>query len=146
MTVVERSVLIEHSAARMRALVEDIDSYPQFLPWCGAAEIVSRSPDTTVATLTIDFHGIRQQFTTENSKVDGEVLRIRLVSGPFRALDGEWRFQPLGEHSSKVTLRLAYDFSSRLLEGAIGPVFRQIASSLVDAFVKRADTVRTAHE
>ena len=146
MTVVERSVLIEHSAARMRALVEDIESYPKFLPWCGAAEIVSRSPDATVATLTIDFHGIRQQFTTANSRGDGEALHIRLVSGPFRALDGEWRFQPLNEHSSKVTLRLAYEFSSRLLEKAVGPVFRQIASSLVEAFVKRADAVRSARE
>jgi ribosome-associated toxin RatA of RatAB toxin-antitoxin module len=139
MALVERSVLIEHSAAQMRALVEDIESYPRFLPWCGAAEIVSRNDKAVIATLTIDYHGIRQKFTTENSRGDAEVLHIRLVSGPFRRLDGAWHFQALGEHSSKVRLCLEYDFSSRLLEAAIGPVFRQIATSLVEAFVQRAD-------
>jgi ribosome-associated toxin RatA of RatAB toxin-antitoxin module len=140
-TVVERSVLVEFSAARMRALVEDIESYPQFLPWCAGAVIGSRASGGVVATLTIAYHGIRQQFTTENiAEKHGaaDAIRIRLVSGPFKSLDGLWIFQPLEEDACKVKLELRYEFANRLLESLVGPVFRYIADTMVEAFVQRA--------
>lgn len=141
MTVVERSVLIHHRAGRMRALVEDIASYPEFLPWCGDAKIVSSAKGATIAALTIDFHGIRQQFSTENRSDGPELIRMKLVSGPFRSLVGHWQFRALGPDASKVVLRLDYEFSNRALSAAIGPVFRQITGTLVEAFVARADSL-----
>jgi len=144
-TVVERSVLVEFSAAQMRSLVEGIEDYPKFLPWCSGAEVVSREPEAVVATLTINFRGIRQQFTTENvalkqgeESVETEAIRIRLVSGPFKALDGVWTFQPLAGDACKVQLKLSYEFANRLLETVVGPVFRYIADTMVEAFVQRA--------
>jgi ribosome-associated toxin RatA of RatAB toxin-antitoxin module len=141
MTVVERSVLIHQDARRMRALVEDIAAYPEFLPWCSQAQIVSSGEGVTTAALTIDFHGIRQQFSTENRSDGPELIRMKLVSGPFRSLVGHWQFKALGPDASKVALRLDYEFSSRVLSAAIGPVFRQITSTLVEAFVARAESL-----
>ena len=86
MATVQRSILVEYSADEMRALVEDIGSYPEFLPWCGGTAIVSRDDTRTVATISIDYRGIRQDFTTENLTSPGSGIRIRLVSGPFRKL------------------------------------------------------------
>ncbi len=139
MAAVERSVLVEHSALEMQALVEDIDSYPRFLPWCGGTTVVSRYPGRVVATIKIDYRGIRQEFTTENISIAAESIRIKLVSGPFRSLEGEWRFRALGDKASKVSLHLEYEFSGRVLDVVLGPVFHYIADSLVEAFVKRAD-------
>ena len=141
MITVERSVLVGHSAVRMRTLVEDIESYPLFLPWCGGAHVQSRDEQSTIASLVIDWHGIRQGFTTDNSREGEQAIRIKLVSGPFRSLSGIWQFKPLEANASKVSLQISYEFSNRLLAAAIGPVFKQLASSLVDAFVHRADAL-----
>ncbi len=143
-TVVERSVLVDCSAAQMRALVENIEAYPQFLPWCSAATIVSSEGGKVVATLSISYKGIKQQVTTENTHetVDGrEAIHIRLVSGPFKSLDGLWNFLPLEETACKVSLQLRYEFASRLMETVVGPVFRYIADTMVEAFVQRANVV-----
>lgn len=141
MAAVQRSVLVEFSAAEMYGLVDDIASYPAFLPWCSGAEILSRSPGHVVATIHIDFRGLRQQFTTANSGHSPELIRINLVSGPFRKLAGEWRFQALAPGACKVTLSLGYEFSGGLLDKVLGPVFHHIADNLVDAFVARAESV-----
>jgi len=136
---VNRSALVAYSAQTMYALVEDIESYPQFLPWCGGAEYSVREPGRSVATLHIDFHGLRNQFTTENTHEPGRRIDMKLVSGPFRSLKGNWCFTDLGNNGCKVELSLCYQFKSALLEGAVGPVFREIADSLVEAFVRRAE-------
>jgi ribosome-associated toxin RatA of RatAB toxin-antitoxin module len=141
MVTVQRTVLVEFSAAQMHALVSDIEAYPAFLPWCSSATIGSREATRVVATLKIDYRGLRQAFTTENTSVPDESIRLRLVSGPFRRLEGEWRFQALAENACKVSLQLEYEFSGRLLETVLGPVFHYIADSMVDAFVRRAEAV-----
>jgi len=138
MTVVNRSALVGHSAQAMFALVADVESYPQFLPWCDRALVSLREPGRTVATLRIDFHGLKEEFTTENLDQPGARIDMKLVSGPFRSLEGRWSFIGLGEEGCKVELSLRYEFSSAILERAIGPVFRDIADSLVEAFVRRA--------
>ena len=138
MVTVDRSALVEHPAPRMFALVEDIESYPRFLPWCSGVDIVSRESGRTVATLHVLYHGIRQTFTTENRNTPGESIEIRLVSGPFKHLLGLWRFKALGEEASKVSLHMEYQLSNPLLAGAAGPVFGHIADTFVDAFVRRA--------
>ncbi len=138
MTVIDRSALVGHGAQAMFALVADVESYPQFLPWCDRAIVSLREPGRTVATLRVDFHGLKQEFTTENLDQPGARIDMKLVSGPFRSLEGSWSFIGLGENGCKVELSLRYEFSSAILEKAIGPVFHGIADGLVEAFVRRA--------
>jgi ribosome-associated toxin RatA of RatAB toxin-antitoxin module len=95
----------------------------------------------TRATILINYHGIRQSFTTENVKHAPAEILIRLVEGPFRKLDGSWRFIGLAGRGCKIEFRLHYEFAGRLLDRLIGPVFHHIAGTLVEAFVKRAELV-----
>ncbi len=141
MALVEKSVLIEHSAAQMFDLVERCEDYPLFLPWCARSEVQFRDERKTVATLHINYHSIKSHFTTENSKTAPNNLAIRLVDGPFRRLDGNWHFRHLAETACKVEFSLHYDFSSKLFEKAIGPVFNHIANTFVESFVRRAGQV-----
>lgn len=138
MAVVEKSVLIERSAPQMFELVDRVEEYPKFLPWCGGMQVFERSPTHTSARIDINYHGLRAHFATTNTKVYPRSMDISLDDGPFKHLDGGWRFTPLGEIACKVEFRLHYEFSSRLLEKAMGPVFSHIVNTLVDAFVKRA--------
>ncbi len=138
MALVEKSVLIEYPAAMMYALVEDVAAYPAFLPWCGGTEILKQEGDTTRAAIVIDFRGIKQRFSTENRADPPKLITMTLVDGPFRHLDGSWHFKALGEEACKIEFRLHYEFSSKLLEKIVGPVFHYIANTFVDAFVKRA--------
>jgi ribosome-associated toxin RatA of RatAB toxin-antitoxin module len=144
MATVEKSVLVEFSAEQMYALVERIEDYPQFLPWCGATEIKARTAATTLATIHIDYHGIRQSFTTENTNDAPRRIQIRLVDGPFRKLNGTWSFTPLGEHGCKIEFHLQYEFANGLLEKIVGPVFHHIANTFIDAFVRRAETLNSS--
>ena len=141
MPEIRKSVLVEYSHAEMFALVDAVERYPEFLPWCGASSVAYRDDHTTRATIQISYRGIRQSFTTENTKVPPQTMSVKLVEGPFRTLDGDWRFMPLAEHACKIEFRLRYEFSSRLLEKLVGPVFNYIANTMVDAFVRRAETV-----
>ena len=138
MALVEKSVLIEYSATQMYALVENVAAYPEFLPWCGGTEIMKKDGDIARAAIIIDYRGIKQRFTTENRANPPQLIEMNLIDGPFRQLDGSWRFKALGDDACKVEFRLHYEFSSRLLEKIVGPVFHFIASTFVDAFVKRA--------
>ena len=141
MIIVSRQALVGYGAAEMYELVDDVESYPRFLPWCSAVEVLLRDPGRSIATIHIDFRGVRQQFTTENTHRFGERIGMRLVRGPFRSLDGEWRFTQLGEAGCRVDLELAYQLASPVLDRLVGPVFSQIAASFVDAFVRRADAL-----
>ena len=141
MNEVNRSVLVAHSASRMFALVDDVEKYPEFLPWCNATEVSFRDAHITRATIHINYRGISQSFTTENAKEPPRLMLIRLVEGPFKTLEGSWRFTELSAAGSKVELSLRYEFAGRLLEKLVGPVFGFIANNLVDAFVKRAQSV-----
>ena len=139
MIQIDRSALVGYTAQDMYALAEDIESYPQFLPWCDGAEYASRDTDRTVATLHINFHGLKSQFTTENIHHPGKRIDMKLVSGPFRSLQGSWQFTDLGDDASRVEFSLRYEFKNPLLEAAVGRVFRGIAETFVEAFVRRAD-------
>lgn len=141
MALVEKSVLVLHSAQQMFDLVDGVELYPQFLPWCGGTEVKWRDEASTVATVVIDFHRIKQSFTTENAKQIPSLIEMKLQDGPFRQLDGSWRFTALNESACKVEFKLHYEFSSKLLESLVGPVFNHITSNFVDAFVERAEKV-----
>ena len=141
MSVVNRSAVAPYTPAQMYSLVEDVPSYPQFLPWCRSATISPVGPDEVRATIELAFHGVHRAFTTANRMQKDKMIEIRLVEGPFRRLKGFWRFDALGDKGCKVSLDMEYEFSNKLLALAVGPVFSQIANSLVDAFYRRATQV-----
>jgi ribosome-associated toxin RatA of RatAB toxin-antitoxin module len=138
MAQVDKSVLVPHAASQMFDLVDAVEQYPEFLPWCGGSECNFRDAEITRATLHINYRGLRQSFSTENAKVRPQSMQIKLIEGPFKMLAGGWRFTDLAAAGCKVELSLHYEFSSRLMEKLVGPVFGYIANSMVDAFVKRA--------
>ena len=138
MATVKKSALVLYSAAEMYALVSDIEAYPQFLPWCSSTQILSRAEDEVRATIEMVKGGVHKSFTTSNRMQKHKMIDIRLLEGPFKRLEGYWRFEPLRADASKVALDMEFEFSNQLLRVAIEPVFKQIANSLVDAFCKRA--------
>ena len=144
MKTVHKSVLIWYSAEEMYALVTDVAKYPEFLPWCDASRVIEEGDDSMTAEIGLAFGGIHQGFTTQNTHVPGREVRLKLVKGPFSNLDGTWKFNPVGEsgeRACRVELDLTYGFSNFALQAIVGPVFDKIASSLVEAFVKRAEQV-----
>ncbi|MET0065902.1 MAG: type II toxin-antitoxin system RatA family toxin [Candidatus Thiodiazotropha sp.] len=138
MPVVEKSALVYHSAQQMYELVCDFESYPEFLPWCSSSRLISRSDEEICGELEVSRIGIRQRFSTCNRLVTNERMDIQLRDGPFRKLEGGWRFTELKQDACKVELVLEFEFAGRLIDAAFGRVFSQIANTLVDAFCKRA--------
>lgn len=141
MPKVSKSALLEYSAAQMFNLVNDIASYPKFLPWCSGARILKQDDDMIEASIDISHSGVHKSFTTRNTLLPYQSIQLNLLDGPFKSLQGFWHFQALQEDACKVSLELEYEFSSKLLGLVVGPVFNQIANSLVDAFCDRAGIV-----
>jgi len=135
---IKKSALILYSAAEMYALVSDIEAYPEFLPWCRSTQVLSRSEDEVRAVIEMVKGRVHKSFSTINRMQHHKMIDIRLLEGPFRRLEGYWRFDPLRADASKVSLDMEFEFASPLLRMAVEPVFKQIANSLVDAFCKRA--------
>ena len=135
---ITRSAIVERSAAELYALVQDIEAYPEFLPWCLAAQVREHSAHRTVATLTVGLRGLKQSFTTENIDREAESIDMQLLEGPFRRFSAHWRFKPLGRHAARIEFSLSYEFANRLLARALEPLFDQIANTMVDAFTRRA--------
>ena len=138
---VKKSVLLWYSPHEMYQLVTAVADYPKFLPWCGGVDVLSRTDDKTAARIHIHYHGIRAHFATENTKEPPHLMKLAFREGPFRCLDGSWHFTKLGDHGCKIEFHLHYEFSNRLLEKALGPVFGHIVGTFVDSFVKRAHQV-----
>ena len=141
MALVEKSVLVQYTPDQMFRLVDQVEDYPAFLPWCGGSSVVDRTATKLRATVMIDYHRVRQSFTTENTRREPDSIDVQLVDGPFRTLDGSWRFKALGQQACKIEFRLHYEFAGRILEKLLSPVFNHIANTFVDAFVKRAEQV-----
>ena len=138
---IARSAIVEFSAQQMYDLVEDIESYPQFLPWCAGAHVRERTAGRTVATLDVGMPGVAQSFTTENTNVPGKSIDMRLLHGPFRKFDAHWKFAPLGPGGAKIEFAIAYEFADLILAVALDPLFEGIAGTMVDAFTRRAERV-----
>jgi ribosome-associated toxin RatA of RatAB toxin-antitoxin module len=141
MTVVERSALVPFSPAQMYALVADVASYAQFLPWCREATVHEQTAETMRASLEIAKGPLCKSFTTLNHLEPETGIRIELVEGPFRRLNGQWNFEALGDEGCKVSLHLKFEFTSRLMSATLGPVFNEIAGTMVHAFSRRAAEV-----
>ena len=159
MPEIEKSALVLHSAAKMFALVDGVEHYPQFLPWCKSGTVHFRDAHTTIATIAIAWRGIEQSFTTENANfAPGRIelhqpteaslakrgLNLDAGLTLFTALHGHWQFQPLQDNACKVVLQLHYSMATPLLASAVGPVFGLIAATLVERFVARADAIHNA--
>ena len=138
MKTVEKNILVAHSAQQMFELVDKVEDYPEFLPWYGKTEVISREGDELKARLYMDYKGVKQSFATHNRNIPGREIRMVLLEGPFKSLNGTWHFLPLGDDACKVEFELHYEFSSRMLSALISPVFSHISGTLVDAFVKEA--------
>jgi ribosome-associated toxin RatA of RatAB toxin-antitoxin module len=141
MQCVKKSVLVPHSALAMYTLVDRVEDYPQFLPWCAGATVLEQHEGGKTARLDVDYHGVRAHWTTANTNTPGERIVVTLKDGPFKQLHGEWRFKALAEKACKVEFDLSYEFSSMVLERVVGPVFKHIANSFIDAFVRRAAVI-----
>lgn len=141
MTILSRHAIVSHSVNEMFQLVADIESYPKFLPWCGGAKILSSDPEVVEAAIEIDYKGVRKSFTTRNRLQHDKTMEMHLVDGPFKKLQGFWRFDPLDDNACKVSLDLEFEFSSRIVGMTIGRVFNEIAGKMVDSFCQRADEI-----
>lgn len=142
MPVIARTALVSHSAADMYALVCDIESYPDFLPWCKSASVSEQSQTHQVATVSIDKRMQGVSFTTRNRLDEGSAIQMELIDGPFRLLSGGWHFKPIGDAACKVELSIDFEFKSRILAGLLSPAFSKICDTMVAAFVQRADQQR----
>ena len=141
MTIISKSALVEYTAEQMYKLVDNVLEYPDFLPWCRSSHEISRTETELKAGMEIAHSGLDKSFTTLNHNEPFRKIDIQLVEGPFKHLYGKWRFDPLNDTACKITLDMDFEFSNRLVSMTFGPIFSSIASSLVDAFVKRAKVV-----
>ena len=144
MAIVEKSVLVQFSTQQMFDLVRGVHDYPQFLPWCGAGSTEPREGNVEKATVEIAFKGFKQSFCTLNTLVPNSEIHMTLIEGPFKHLEGTWRFLELTPDACKVHFKLVYEFSSKVLEQLVGPVFTNVANSFVDSFIRRAETLHSA--
>ena len=135
-----KSEVVAHSAAQMFELVEHIERYPEFLPWCYATAVRQRGNGLTIATLFIRYLGINQSLTTENHH-SPYAIYMNLKKGPFRKMSGRWEFIPIDEHCCQINFSLDYEFANIFVEALLGPAFAQISGTLVEAFIKRADAL-----
>ena len=136
---IHKSAIVLHPAQKMFQLVDSVENYPQFLPWCGSTQIIERDNDKTIASIEINYKGIRQTFTTENTKKQNQEMIIKLIDGPFKWMSGKWMFKNLDKDSCQIELKLEYEFSNVILEKLISPVFNMIANTFIDEFIKEAN-------
>ena len=141
MAEIEKTVLVPYSAEQMFKLVDDVERYPEFLPWCGGTEVNQQDDSTVHATVNINYHHVKHSFSTENKRNPPQLIEMTLLDGPFDHLDGHWRFISLADDACKIEFRLHYTFSHKILEKLVGPVFHMIANSFVESFIERADAV-----
>ena len=116
MVSIKKSALVLYSREEMFSLVDSVEDYPNFLPWCGGTEVIKKSTKITKASININYRGVKQTFTTENNKSFAEKMVIKLINGPFKELSGEWRFKALDKNACRIELELHYKFSNIILE------------------------------
>jgi len=141
MADVKKNVIVSHSADQMFSLVDCIEDYPLFLPWCGGTKVLERNDDITKASILIKYSGVNQSFTTQNTKYCPNRIDLKLIDGPFKVLEGYWIFNSINEEACNIEFHLHYEFSNFILDKLISPIFSQIANTFVDGFVPKADKI-----
>ena len=140
-STVQKSALVKFSAQQMFNLVDDIESYPQFLPWCSGSKVLRREGDIVEGRIDIAKAGFHKSFATRNRLDHGGKIYMSLLEGPFKSLEGVWSFMPLREDASKISLDLEFEIASAFASLAFGPVFNQICNTMVTSFTQRAKEV-----
>lgn len=138
MPAISRNALMPYTAKQMYDTVNAVDRYHEFLPWCASSRIIESDDHSMQATVLMQKGKLNHSFTTRNDLIDGERIHMNLVDGPFKTLSGDWLFTDFSGQGSKIELNLEFEFSNRLVALLIGPIFTQIANTLVDAFCQRA--------
>lgn len=141
LTAIHKSRFVPYSADEMYALVNDIESYPDFLDWCKRAEILYAAETHLQATIAIEAGKIKQSFTTENRMQPGRSISMQLVEGPFKFLSGKWQFEPQDHQTCKITLNIQFEFKNKLLKLALNKTFNYIMDGLVESFSQRASEI-----
>ncbi|MDB4042108.1 type II toxin-antitoxin system RatA family toxin [Methylophilaceae bacterium] len=139
MVTIKRHAIVLHPRAKLFKLVDQVEDYPDFLPWCGETKVLARTDEITRATILINYKGVKQSFTTENFKTYPEQMLIKLINGPFKKLEGRWQFLEIEENACRIELELHYEFSNLILDKLISPVFSMIANTFIDNFVAQAN-------
>jgi ribosome-associated toxin RatA of RatAB toxin-antitoxin module len=139
--VVERSAIVTYTPAQMYALVNDVARYPEFLPWCRAARVELVSPSESLATIDVERGMLRAEFTTRNALEPDARILMHLTHGPFRELNGQWRFDAIAQRGSRVHFRVEFEFKNRLTAAAFSAVFESMCGTIVDAFAQRAQQI-----
>lgn len=138
---ITKNALVPYTASQMYHLVNDIDSYAEFLPWCDESKVLEKTDSKITASINIAYGSVNKSFTTLNTLTPGERMDMELIDGPFKTLQGEWLFTQLGDDGCKVSLNLDFEFKNKLLDITMGPIFSKIANTLVDSFTERATNV-----
>lgn len=140
MPTVRKSVIVARPPEAMFDLVDNVERYPEFLPWCAATHVHERTERAIRARLDIAYRGLRMHLTTRNEREPPHRMTLELVDGPFEHFHGEWRFTALGEAGCRVELALDYKLASKALQALLGRVFDHVADTLVESFVERAES------
>ena len=145
MPVISRSALVMYSAEEMYDLINDVNSYPSFVPDCSDSKILNQNDTTMTASLLVAKGGLQKWFTTQNTLIKNESVKLTLVDGPFKYLTGEWRLSSLSDNACKISFELDYEFSNKVLALAFGRVFSHLTNNIVQAFTLRAKEVYASH-
>lgn len=140
MTTIKRDITVSYTPGEMFELVNGIEDYPHFVPWCKSAEVLKRDEDQIEARLEFARGSFHKSFTTLNRIQKDKMIEMRLVDGPFQHLEGFWRFEPVAE-GCHISFDMEFEFSNKLIGMAFSPMFTPIVNSLVDVFKTRADEV-----
>ena len=138
---IERSALIALPAKEVYALVNDVERYADFLPWCSGVEVLARSEAEVVARIDIAVRGRRENLVTRNRLTPTCAIALEMIEGPFRHFEGRWSFTSLGDAGCRVDLALSFELSNRLVSAFAAPFLDRIADRVVDAFAARAREV-----
>lgn len=138
MPAISRSALVPHSARQMYDIVNDVEHYPDFVPWCCASEFKMLADDQKQATLHFSRGTIKTSFTTRNTLTEGETIAMQLLDGPFKQLHGAWTFADIDDVGSRVELSLQFELSNPMLKVALEAFFNQLCDRMVSSFVERA--------
>ncbi len=135
---VTRSLILPYSTAEMYFLVDDIDRYHEFLPWCENSVVLNREGKAVTARIGVSFKGLSTAFTTRNCLISDQEITMELVEGPFDDLTGGWRFSSLDGKACRVSLEIRFSLAGQLANQTITPIFKHICTTLVESFAGRA--------
>ncbi|MBD3702579.1 type II toxin-antitoxin system RatA family toxin [Klebsiella pneumoniae] len=144
MPQISRTALVPFSAEQMYQLVNDVKSYPDFLPGCTGSRVLELGPTQMTAAVDVSKAGISKTFTTRNTLTSNQSILMSPVDGPFKKLIGGWKFIPLSPEACKIEFHLDFEFTNKLIEMAFGRVFKELAANMVQAFTSRAKEVYSA--